>query len=142
MKLFNFKREPVIPCISQEGEYLHKIQISGFSFNAISNVFSAPLMKYTVTSFPVYNLLNCLSAHVSYTRPLILFTGGRGVGNPPNISGQMSIISETLFVFRKFFRKLLKYVFLPCHRHGLPIRQELTNIFIFKRLQSKFKKYF
>jgi len=134
LKPFLTSKEPVKPAKSQDGDHWHKIQRSGFSFKAISKVLFAPFRKNSVTSLPVYKLLFFLSAIVSKTLPFKRFTGSLGQGNPPSNSGQTSMSFSTFCSFSNFLTKVLYPAFLPCQRHLLSIRQELTNIFIIKCL--------
>ena len=121
---------PVMPLRSQEGDHLHSIAILTFSFWTIFSVFFAPRIKCLVTFLPVICLRIFLSGQVSKTSPLRLLTGGRGVGNPPNVSGQTGIsLVEGLF-FWNFFTNELNGTFFPCQRQGIPSKQEDTNIFI------------
>ena len=125
---FSFNILPVIPVISQEGDHLHIMAVLQLFFKHIFNVFFAPNTKESVISSPVKLYLNDLSSQVVKTLPLDRLTGGRGIGNPPKISGHADImLNFGLLIY--FFKKVLAYNFFPCQRQETPSKQDDTNMF-------------
>lgn len=126
----------VMPVSPQDGDHEHSTAVLIFSLLAISKVFSAPFIKYSVTSFPVTFLRLLLSEQVSKTLPFLRLTGGRGVGNPPNSSGH----TEMKLHSPNFLTKDETGNLRPCHLQGTPKRHELIKmVFIIYCLNSILK---
>ncbi len=125
---FSASSFPQIPLRSHDGEKEQNTALFTPFSRQISSTFSAPARNSAVLSGPVTWGRRALSSQVSKMRPFRRFTGGRGHGRPPSISGHtlMTSTSPRLSIMR---RAAGEVEVLPCHRHFSPKRQELTTIF-------------
>ena len=127
---FSERSFPANPRISQEGDQLQRMARAISSFTAFCRVSFAPYSKKLVTSSPVTDFLSFFSGQVKKALPFFRLIGGRGQGNPPNISGQTEISSTSGFSLMKRFTNELNLSFLPCQRQEIPKRQDETKTFL------------
>ncbi len=105
-------RFAVMPSLPQEGLFAFKIAFFTLNNRAIFKTSLAPVRKFSVTS----SFLSLI------TLPLGLIVAfARGVGRPPNCSGQIGskpLNGSLIFLFR----------ILPSYRHLIPNRQAEMRI--------------
>lgn len=116
---------PAMPPRAHEGESRNRYASFARYRRATSTATLAPTVNSAVRSLPMRVRV---SGSVSYTRPLIVRTGGRGQGNPPSISGQTGITRTPWASRRRIVGEMRPG--LACQRHVSPQRQaDATTVF-------------